>query len=139
MIHIVQRGGKLKNANKNLKILSVIILILTILRIVIDSYNFFMISITDATVLDTAIKVMVLNSYKRAFLQHFSNLLYSIIGIMAANKKIHKKIALGAGILSMLLCIVLQFYEFAILSFIMSIVPLVLYIYFVWKSDSKCS
>lgn len=120
---------------QKLKLLSIIILLFTILRIFIDGYHSFMIFITDETVLDTAIKVTVLNSYKRTFLHYGFNILYAIIGIMVSKNKIHRNSALVAGIVSLILCITLQFYEVAILSFIFSIIPLVLYIYFAWKSE----
>lgn len=122
--------------NKKLKIISILILILTLLRIFIDAYHSYTIALTDETLIDAATKATILNSYKRAFLQYGCNLLYSIIGILVAQNKLHKKAAIVAGILTLILCIILQFFEFAIVSFMISALPVFLYLYFAWKSES---
>ncbi len=125
----------MKANNQKLKTLSIIILLLTILRILIDGYHSFMIAMADESILDITIKATTLNSYKRAFLKYGFNMLCSVIGIMVSNNKLHKNMAFNVGAISLIVCVTLQFYEFAILSFIISILPLLLYIYFAWKSE----
>lgn len=111
-------------------------MILTLLRIFIDAYHSYTIALTDETLIDAATKATILNSYKRAFLQYGCNLLYSIIGILVAQNKLPKKAAIVASILTLILCIILQIFEFAIVSFMISALPVFFYLYFAWKSES---
>lgn len=120
---------------KKLKMISVIVIIVTAIKVLIDAYNVSMISFSDTAILDIEMKKIIFASYKRSFIQSGINIIYGIVGIFVSNKKINKFIAIACGTLSVLVCVIMQFYEKAILSCAFCVILAIVYIYFAWKTE----
>lgn len=120
---------------KRLRTISVIVITVTAIKVLLDVYNMSMISFSDTAALDAEMKKIIFASYKRSFVQSGINMIYGIVGIFVSGRKMNKMIAIACGLLSVLVCIVMQFYEKAVVSFAFCMIPAILYIYFAWKME----